>query len=144
MDYTAIIKELCDAIYNNIQRMAEKFKFDRTFDAVVKEVRSKSKCVVNYMGRNFTVDYSSIVKVGDRVKICAPKNDWNQLYVVFNKTAPTMQTKNASGSFYFNEEEKKCCLLWHGSNEDWKLTADETGLSLDKIVSGRASNVWKK
>lgn len=145
MDYTEIIKNLCNSIYENVLHMSEKFKFDRTFDAVVVGLKSANKCYVEYQGRKYTCSYSSIVRVGDRVKICAPQNDWNMLYVVKNKTISTPQTKSSVGGFYYDEKAKKCFLTWIAEKgEKLQLEVSESGISLNRIKNGIATNIWSK
>lgn len=145
MNYTDTIKTISDAILGNLKKAMDNAKFDRTFDAVVTEVESTSKCYVEYQGRKYTCSYSSIVRVGDRVKICAPRNDWNMLYVTKNKTLPTSQTKSSSSGFYYDEKSKKCYMTWI-ANDDEKvqLEISESGISLNKIKNGITTNIWSK
>lgn len=142
MDYTDVIKNLCEAIYKNVENMGEKLKFDRTFSAIVVGIKSNGKCIVEYQDKKYTCDYSAIVREGDRVKICAPNNNWNRLFVISNKTTPAIQSKNQNGNFYYDEKTNCGVVSWYTNDGKLKLTVDNTGLSLDKITNNVATNIW--
>ncbi len=144
MNYTDTIKAISDAVLNNVKKAIDKAKFDRTFDAVVVEIKSGDKCVIEYQGGKYACSYSTIVRVGDYVKVCAPRNDWNMLYVVKNKTISTPQTKSSSGGVYYDEEKKVGVLTWYTDDGMRILEVGESGLTYRKVSGGVSTVIWSK
>lgn len=55
---------------------------DKTFKAKVTENINTNKYIVLYNGVSYTVSSSVTCSIGDFVRICAPCNNWNDLFIV--------------------------------------------------------------
>ena len=79
MNYTETIQEVCKTMINTLYR---KDRSDKTFKAQVTENKGNSKYKVKYCGNDYTVSSSIALMVGDYIRVCAPCNNWNDLFVV--------------------------------------------------------------
>lgn len=61
--------------------MSDTLKYDKTFRAKILEIISNKKCKVLYRGKEYFAKCDDIVNVDDMVWVCAPGNDWNELYI---------------------------------------------------------------
>lgn len=81
--YSDVIKEIVETILDTIKRGIDQWgKFDKTFTAEVKKKVGGSKYLVTYMGNELTVFSTVSLTVGSIVRVCAPQNNWNDLFVV--------------------------------------------------------------
>lgn len=55
---------------------------DHSFKAKIVSVANSKKYEVLYSGNIYTVSSSTVCEVGDFVWVCAPCNNWNNLFVV--------------------------------------------------------------
>lgn len=80
------IEIMVDSILKNIKRAINgEGKYDKTFTGNVVEVLKGGKtCRVAYNGSYYTVSTTINVKELDMVRVCAPMNNWNDLFVVEN------------------------------------------------------------
>jgi len=81
-DYSNAIKQMTQSL---VEAFGKKDKSDKTFTAKVTVVYG-TKCKVLYSGNTYTVSSSIPCSVGDMVRVCAPCNNWQDLFVVENKT----------------------------------------------------------
>lgn len=85
-------KEAVDSIVNTVlsvvSKAIEKYgKYDRTFTAnVIDVLSSQNKCIVMYNGTFYTASTTVTVSRGDLVRVCVPCNNWNDIFVVENRT----------------------------------------------------------
>ena len=87
INYSGMIQEMAKEITSRIYGMIKSKSFsDKTFTARVTENVTHSKCRVLYCGNNYTVSTSLPCCVDDFVRVCAPCNNWRELFVVENKT----------------------------------------------------------
>ena len=88
MNYSQAIQNIADTITAQIHNMIKSKSYsDKTFTAKVTEIVNTSKCRVLYCGNTFTVSTTIPVEIGNIVRVCAPCNNWKDLYVIENKTA---------------------------------------------------------
>ena len=88
MNYSQAIQKMADTITAQIHNMIKSKSYsDKTFTAKVTEIVNTSKCRVLYCGNTFTVSTTIPVEIGNIVRVCAPCNNWKDLYIVENKTA---------------------------------------------------------
>ena len=95
MDYSEGIKKLM-AAYLSIMKQAidQKSYSDKSFKGQITSILGPTKFTVKYCGNTYTVSSSIVCHVGDMVRVCAPCNNWLDLYVVENKT--TLKTSDES------------------------------------------------
>lgn len=77
----SIINKITQSILENVKMALQKSNFDKTFKAKVTEV-SNGKVKVLYCNNTYTVSSSTTCKAGDYVMVCAPCNNWQDLFVV--------------------------------------------------------------
>ena len=88
MNYSQAIQKIADTITAQIHNMIKSKSYsDKTFTAKVTEIVNTSKCRVLYCGNTITVSTTIPVEIGNIVRVCAPCNNWKDLYVIENKTA---------------------------------------------------------
>lgn len=87
MDYSEGIKNLMATYLSMMKQAVEQKSYsDKTFKAqIISSVRPQ-EFTVRYCGNIYTVSSSIVCNVGDTVRVCAPCNNWNDLYVVENKS----------------------------------------------------------
>lgn len=92
--------------------MSDSLNYDKTFRAKIVEIISTNKCRVLYRGIEYSAKYDEMISVGDMVWVCAPSNNWDELYVqinfkpigdLFQKYLP-ITGGTISGSTRFNNE----------------------------------------
>ena len=87
MRYSQTIQKVADIIIDQMDNMIKKQTYsDKTFTTKVTEIVNTSKCKVLYCGNTYTVSTVVSVDIGDIVRVCAPCNNWRDLFVVENKT----------------------------------------------------------
>lgn len=77
----SIINKITQSILENVKMALQKSNFDKTFKAKVTEIR-KDRIKILYCNNTHTVSSSITCKVGDYVMVCAPCNNWDDLFVV--------------------------------------------------------------
>lgn len=75
-------------ILETIKRAVEKeCHYDKTFTAkVIDLTNNKHKCYITYNGVNYLTSTTIPVSVNDWVRVTAPCNDFNDLFIVENKS----------------------------------------------------------
>ena len=87
MNYSQLATKLADKVTVQIYEMIKKNeRSDKTFTARVTEIISAYKIRVQYCGSSYTVSTTIPCSVDDFVRVCAPCNNWRELFVVENKT----------------------------------------------------------
>lgn len=83
MDYISIFKEFSTQLKTVIENQISQANVDRTFKAVIIKKISDGKYQVQYQRKKYTVSANKSYSVGDVVRVCAPCNDWSDLFVVW-------------------------------------------------------------
>ncbi len=83
----SLINKITQSILENIKLALIKGQFDKTFKAKVTEINNNNVKIL-YCNNIYTVSSSISCKVGDYVMVCAPCNNWDDLFVV-TKTKPS-------------------------------------------------------
>lgn len=87
MNYSEKINEMAQCILEYIKKSIDTRSYsDKTFKAKITMVVSEDKYKVLYCGNTYTVSSSILCEVGDTVRVCAPCNNWQELYIVENRT----------------------------------------------------------
>lgn len=77
--------DACYQLYKEIENIVEEklgyAKYDKTFRAKVIDQISETKYKVLYKNVEYLVTCDLKVKIGDIVWVCAPQNNWDNLYV---------------------------------------------------------------
>lgn len=87
MDTAEMVQAMCQSILDKCYKMIKKeVGADKTFTAKVIEITNVNKCRILYCGVTYTVSTTVPVEVGNIVRVCAPSNNWLDLFVIENKT----------------------------------------------------------
>lgn len=80
---------MVSSILKNIKKAINgEGKYDKTFTAnVVSVLNGEGKCGIVYNGSHYTASTTIVVKELDMVRVCAPMNNWGDLFVVENCSA---------------------------------------------------------
>lgn len=70
-----------------IKQGLSKAEYDKTFTANIDEKISSTKATVQYNGMTYTVSSTIAFEEGDLVRVCVPCNNWNDLFIVENRTS---------------------------------------------------------
>lgn len=83
-NYTQLINRMTNNILSQIRKAIEnESKYDKTFIATVISKDSSGNATVFLNGRNYSAKYGRMsVSAGDTAYVCAPQNNWNELFIV--------------------------------------------------------------
>lgn len=85
------MQAMVSSIYKIVRKIVKsESPCDRIFTAKVTEVISPTQCKVLYSGKTLTVSTVNSCKVNDLVRVCAPSNNWTDLFIVENKTSKSI------------------------------------------------------
>ncbi|WP_313069731.1 hypothetical protein [Lacrimispora sp.] len=81
MNFQDVYKKIAEDLNYLFSVKADSLKYDKTFRAKVIDNISEKKCKILYKGKECIVKCDGNVNVNDMVWVCAPRNDWNELYI---------------------------------------------------------------
>lgn len=82
MSYSSFYKEFAETILSYVQKSIDTKSYsDKTFKCQITG-KVKDKYQVLYCGNTYTVSSSIPCEIGDFVRVCAPCNNWNDLFIV--------------------------------------------------------------
>ncbi len=81
MNFQDVYKKIAEDLNYLFSIKADSLKYDKTFRAKVIDNLSSKRCKVLYKGKEYTVKCDGSINVNDMVWVCAPGNDWNELYI---------------------------------------------------------------
>lgn len=151
VNYDEIIKNIVSSLRENIKILINKSKFDRTFKATVIGNIKGNKYQVLYKGEKYTVT-SDVTLVTDQiVRVCAPQNNWSELFVIaelddlktdvttltnqFNSTKDKVDNALATGS----DDSQWTALQSIYGNTRYRLQLNNGNLSYFKSTDGGAT-----
>lgn len=82
MDYKEILISVTKTIVDVIDSNLDKLTYDRTFKAKIVEVIQDGIYKIKYKGNIYKVKSFVDCVIDDYVTVCAPCNEWNELFVV--------------------------------------------------------------
>ena len=86
INYDEIIKTIASNLRDSFKILLNKAKFDRTFKATVVGNIKGNKYQVIYKGETYTVTSEVALSTDQVVRVCAPQNNWSELFVVISGT----------------------------------------------------------
>lgn len=87
MDYNEIVNNICSAVIKQIKKALDTRSYsDKTFTAKVVGQAGPGKYQILYHGNTYTVSSSLPCNKEDLVRVCAPCDNWQDLFVVDNIT----------------------------------------------------------
>ena len=84
INYDEIIKTIASNLRDSFKTLLSKAKFDRTFKATVVGNIKGNKYQVIYKGETYTVTSDVALSTDQVVRVCAPQNNWSELFVVIS------------------------------------------------------------
>ena len=82
MNFIEIWNEFANNLCTEVDKKIKSLKFDKTFSATVVEKVSDNKYEVFYRGKKFILSYNGTLSINQSVRVCAPQNNWNELFIV--------------------------------------------------------------
>lgn len=83
MDNTQLIQQMAATILEAIKKGVDsEGLYDRTFKGIIERKVGPATYELKYNGQTLTAHSSLSLSVGDVVMVCAPQNNWNDLFVV--------------------------------------------------------------
>ena len=84
MNYNTIIENMANNILSQIKKAIDSdCPYDKTFLSTVIDKDGSGNAAVFINGRNYTAKCGNLsVSKGDTVFVCAPQNNWNDLFIV--------------------------------------------------------------
>lgn len=81
-----LVQDITKTILDSVRKAIDNAKFDRSFTAqvVLKESDKKNTYTVLYNGMYLSASSAYDCVVGDIVRVCAPRNNWKELFIVAN------------------------------------------------------------
>lgn len=81
-NYISIVEMICAEIKGLVGSMIQVAGFDRTFKAVISKKLSDNQYEIIYQKKYYHARSNGTYKSGDVVYVCAPQNNWSELYIV--------------------------------------------------------------
>lgn len=81
MDYTEIMQNISKTIISSVDSLLKDARFDKTFRAQVIESLGNKKYKVRYRGIEYIAKCDSNIEINTWVYVCAPQNNWNELFI---------------------------------------------------------------
>lgn len=82
MNYTELIKQLCQDILTSVSSLIKTAPYDQSYKAKITEVVSSKKVKILLNGQTRYATTGISCGEGDIVWVCVPRNNWNSIYVV--------------------------------------------------------------
>lgn len=83
MDYNELIEHVAKSIVTETKKIIGKAPYDKTFKAkIIRQISATKYCIL-YKGREYTAKAKDFFykPVGSIVWVCAPENNWKELYI---------------------------------------------------------------
>ena len=81
-NYDQVVKEMTRSILETIKKSIDNKSYsDKTFKCQITG-KVKDKYQILYCGNTYKVSSSIACEIGDYVRVCAPCNNWNDLFIV--------------------------------------------------------------
>ena len=81
-NYLSIINMICAEIKELVKSMIRTAKFDQTFKAIINKKLSDNQYEIIYQRKYYHARSNGDYKTGDVIYVCAPQNNWSDLYIV--------------------------------------------------------------
>ncbi|MEY8338480.1 hypothetical protein AALB16_10735 [Lachnospiraceae bacterium 62-35] len=82
MNYNELWNEISNSLFTHVKNLINKAPYDKTFKAKVLKKLSDKKYQILYKNAKYTAKYHGLVNTGETVHVCAPKNNWNELFIL--------------------------------------------------------------
>lgn len=83
IDFIQTIKELTQGLVEGFDYKLKHATYDKTFKAEITGKVSADKYKIFYKGNYHTAKSRAVYQSGDIVRVCAPENNWSDLYIQF-------------------------------------------------------------
>ena len=86
MNYTEVIQVITKSIADFFDAKTNALQYDKTFTAKIVSPNVQGVCQIIYNGKTQKASTSIPCQKDDYVRVCAPSNNWQELFIVENKT----------------------------------------------------------
>ena len=80
--YETTITTLTESVLTTVKQLLRKEAFDKTFRARITAPPENGSCRIEYQGAVYPARCSAPLKAGDYAYVCAPQNNWSELFVI--------------------------------------------------------------
>lgn len=80
-NYTEIFKNVISMVQEMISKSINKAAYDKTFRAIVINKLANNRYEIEYKGNRYSARCKIPLDSGSIVTVCAPQNNWNELYI---------------------------------------------------------------
>lgn len=105
IDLIQVYQKITDDISLLVENKFKTIKRDRTFKAKVTEKTAIDKYKILYQNNHYTVRSDTELRVGDIIYVCAPENNWSELFVIStakNESKSVVDIVYPIGSIYLS------------------------------------------
>ncbi|MEY8338481.1 hypothetical protein AALB16_10740 [Lachnospiraceae bacterium 62-35] len=82
MNYNELWNEISNSLFTHVKHLINRAPYDKTFKAKVLKKLSDGKYQILYKNARYTARYHGLVIPGETVHVCAPKNNWSELFIL--------------------------------------------------------------
>ena len=82
INYDEILRSMAASLRDSFKTLLNRAKFDKTFKAKIVSNLGNNKYQILYKGENYTVTSNMSLNIDQMVFVCAPQNNWSELFVV--------------------------------------------------------------
>lgn len=100
INYNELIKNIATTLKDSFKSMIERANFDRTFKAKIIGKTNDGRYQILYRGNKYTVTSETNLYVDQIVNVCAPQNNWSELFVVSSKISSGNKNRDINDSLY--------------------------------------------
>lgn len=127
INYDEIIKNIVSSLKESFKILLDRANFDRTFKAKVISKINENKYQILYKGQKHTVTSDSTLSINQIIKVCAPQNNWSELFVVnSNGSGESIPGSYVTGVKGENEQNYR--------SGNVNITKENLGINLNNYV----------
>lgn len=82
MNYNELWNDFSSSLFAHVKNLIKKAPYDKTFKAKVLGKISDDKYLILYKNIKYTASSNGAVNTGDIVHVCAPGNNWSELFIL--------------------------------------------------------------
>ena len=82
MNYTNLWNQFAAALFQQVKNQLDRASYDKTFKARIESRLSEGRWEILYKGKTYTAACSSALTPGQIVRVCAPQNNWDDLFII--------------------------------------------------------------
>lgn len=127
VNYNEIIKNIVESLKTAIKTFIDTAKYDKTFKAkVIGNLGNNNKYQILYKGKKYTVTSECALATDQIVRVCAPQNNWSELFVMLPSNSSGGGNGDIPSGIYVSGIKGENEIAYRTGNVN--LTKDNLGL----------------